>query len=255
MRGAAVLLGLVAAATSAEAQEPAWATSRTPRGVSAELALSGDARLKAQCDAGTIYLLLYGPGVAGLPDEVTAQARPGDAPEVTGSWLRWDEGGPLLSRTPARNIRAVLRMDHLVLPLGPWRGDPAATFGADLPADDGPLRAVLEDCGEPAASERDRPPEEVVAAAREAELTPIWSRAPAPRFPETARRAGQTRGEVWINCRIGSGGVLTDCRAESAFPAGYGFAEAALAAASTSRLHGGVEGGHVAFRVAFRMAG
>lgn len=254
MRAAAAFLVLVASAAPAAAQEPGWTASRSPRGVSAELELSGDARLKAQCDAGTIYLLLHGPGVAGLPDEVMTRGHLEDVPEVGGPWLRWEEGGPLLSRAPARNIRMLLLADRLHLGMGPWPGDPVQVFERDLPEDDAPLLAVLADCDEPASTERDQPPAEAVAAGRDAAMRTSWARYPVGVFPQAAIRAKQSRGEVWLTCVIAAGNVLTDCRVESAFPAGYGFGEAALEAAGRARLISGVEGAHVAFRVAFRMA-
>lgn len=248
---AAVLLGLVAAAPTT-AQESGWSASRTTRGVSAELALSGDARLKAQCDAGTLYLLLHGPGIADLPDSVMARGRTDEGPGVSGPWLRWDQGGPLLSRTPARNIRALLRMDHMRFGLGPWGRDPVQIFERDLPKDDAPLLDVLASCDEPAFSERDQPSPEAAAAARAAGGFAGWARTPVGLFPQDAVRAGQLRGEVWLNCVIAAGNVLTDCRVESAFPAGYGFGEAALEAAAKARLSGGGEGGHANFGVSFR---
>ncbi|MBA4792186.1 MAG: energy transducer TonB [Phenylobacterium sp.] len=62
---------------------------------------------------------------------------------------------------------------------------------------------------------------------------PTWTALPsaasmAGAFPAAAQVAGVASGRVIMDCRVGEGGTVEDCRVASEDPAGYGFGPAAL---------------------------
>lgn len=70
---------------------------------------------------------------------------------------------------------------------------------------------------------------------------PHWVALPAAEdfnaaFPEAATKAGVLKARVVIDCLVGSGGLLSDCRAEAEEPAGYGLGASAATLAGKFRL-------------------
>lgn len=55
------------------------------------------------------------------------------------------------------------------------------------------------------------------------------------RYPDRAQQEG-IEGRAIVACTLGAGGELTDCTVQVVEPQGYGFGEAALAAASATRI-------------------
>lgn len=252
--------GLIAAAvlltaSPAWAQEaPVWTVTRTPDGMAAEIPLSDGIRMKAQCAAGTLYLLLIDNGRLPGPS-VSGRGAGTDNRSPVGQWVRWEESGPLLSRNAAISVRALLTLPEYDVRFRSLRsdGEPVAVHGP-LPADDSPLREMLQACGQPLQSDRDFAPPEIrdrMLALRPGEFPRIRHR--QPEFPDRALSLGVPRGEAQVSCVMQGAGVR-DCRAESEFPAGVGFGQAAVAGMAQSTVSNGVDGGIVVVTVHFVLA-
>lgn len=83
------------------------------------------------------------------------------------------------------------------------------------------------------------PPAEPAAASlpnAEGVTPPVWTRTPAPLYPEKALRRGIEQGEVTLRCAALASGRLDACEVVSESPPGAGFAEAALASTRQARV-------------------
>lgn len=88
--------------------------------------------------------------------------------------------------------------------------------------------------------------------------SPVWTRTPAPLYPERALRRGVDEGEVALQCQALASGRLGVCEVLNESPAGAGFAEAALASTRQARVEprridGVSADSRIAFTVRFRM--
>lgn len=252
--GLITVLALLAASPATAQPAPTWTVTRTPTGVAAETALSDGIQMKARCEAGTLYLLLVDGGrLRDLP--ISERGPDNDSRSPIGEWVRWEAAGPLLSRNPAISIRALLTLpEYRVRFRTRLPTDKPIPVRAPLPADDGPLRSVLQTCGEPLHSDRDIAPPEVRArmlSLRPDEFPDIRRR--TPEFPERALALNVPRGEAHVSCVMQGAGVR-DCRVEIEFPAGVGFGEAALTAMARSTVSNGIDGGIFIMTVRFALA-
>ncbi|NBW09484.1 MAG: energy transducer TonB [Caulobacteraceae bacterium] len=110
-----------------------------------------------------------------------------------------------------------------------------------------------------------RPPEilPTVGAGDEVEgavviANPSWLEPPHPEFPEAAMHKGIEEGRVQLQCPVSAKGTILSCWILEETPAGVGFGQAALFAASRSRLKprtvdGEPVRGMVRFSVVFRL--
>ena len=65
---------------------------------------------------------------------------------------------------------------------------------------------------------------------------PVWSRPPAPEYPERALSQGVNSGLVDLDCGFTADGALSACQITKESPSGMGFGMAALRGARTARL-------------------
>lgn len=74
-------------------------------------------------------------------------------------------------------------------------------------------------------------------------VSPVWVRRPAPEYPDAALTADIPVARVLLECDVRADGTIPDCVVTEETPPGYGFGEAARAAAIDGVVQPWVENG------------
>ena len=158
--------------------------------------------------------------------------RYGEEEQEERSWYVGTNPGVAVSSLPARLARQLREGGQVRLRFQePGAGGRRLRHDLDLPASAGAIDRTLEVCDRPAEDTRDNLLDALSANGQPAELQ--WAQPPRPRYP-----SGRTfdRGFVTLSCISQPDGRVGDCVVESEFPAGGGFAQAALDGALRGRL-------------------
>lgn len=155
---------------------------------------------------------------------------------------------------PAALARALRTGQELTLRIVPESG-PATRIVLKLPDDRQGIETVFSECGIAAIDPRDEATD-LSAAVKPGDKPPFqWASLPRAVYPPIAQMNNVTEGLAVVSCLAATTGRLSECRADYAAPAGYGFDEAALASMRRARVtaHDDASPRPIAFTMRFRL--
>lgn len=189
----------------------------------------GANQIALRCRSGVLDFLLTGVPPTDEPSRlVTVNA--GSIRNEGQRWTAWP-GRPIVSPAEperlARALRAGGELDILLQPIE--AGERPRRYRLPVPASAKSVNQVLSACSFPLADDWDLRP-------RAGPELPVWTRQPAPDYPERAMQQGIESGDARLGCVVGAEGVPSECRIISETPADAGFGRSALRAMERSRL-------------------
>ncbi|RZJ19594.1 MAG: hypothetical protein EON91_00700 [Brevundimonas sp.] len=169
-------------------------------------------------------------------------------------WLVPSDRTAAFFTNPAALARALRTGQELTLRIVPESG-PATRIVLKLPDDRQGIEAIFGECGIPLTDPRDEATD-LSAAAKPGDRPLLqWASPPRAEYPPVAQMNNATEGLAVISCFAAPNGRLSECRADYAAPAGYGFDEAALTSMRRARVtpHEDTSPRPVAFTMRFRL--
>lgn len=239
---ALLILTLCAVALPAVAQEAGddWDLTREGRTTMAFIGFNEGIGVAVRCRTEGFDLILVGLPPAPPPTDNrmvnTRRLEIGlgsEAPFFTG-WVVGDPPTAATATVPGYLARTLRQggMFRVIIPATDT--SPRSEYRLPLPRSEAAVNTVLTACNLPLEDARDVAAHAAMTAGSDLQLE--WRVFPHPEYPERAQSRGATYGRVHLSCFPEADGRLTDCRAESEYPPGMGFAQSAVRSLRGARL-------------------